>query len=121
MTIQEPGSRAAPMSNPASPVSKAYFDTRLPGIFAFRLGNRGLILLLIAAVAAGVALDWKWLVAVGVAPLILSVLPCAAMCAIGLCAMGGRDSSCAKKPDAPGNNQVPRDQSADPSATQLTD
>lgn len=38
-------------------------------------------------VIAGMALGWSWLVAAGVLPILLSVLPCVAMCAIGLCAM----------------------------------
>lgn len=39
-----------------------------------------------AAVGTGMALNWAWLVAAGVAPLILSVFPCLVMCALGLCA-----------------------------------
>ncbi|RWH81222.1 MAG: hypothetical protein EOQ86_06495 [Mesorhizobium sp.] len=40
----------------------------------------------LAAVAfASLAFGWSWLVAAGVAPLLLSILPCAAMCALGLC------------------------------------
>ncbi len=55
-----------------------------------------------AAIGGGAALNWDWLTAVGAAPLILSLAPCAAMCAFGLCMRG---SSCAKtdsaaKPDA---------------------
>jgi hypothetical protein len=44
---------------------------------------------------AGVAFGWGWLVAAGVAPLLLSVLPCAVMCALGLCMsrMTGRQCS----------------------------
>jgi hypothetical protein len=52
-----------------------------------RLGTRGLILLAIVVIAAGLALNWSWLVAIGLAPLIFGVLPCAAMCALGLCMM----------------------------------
>jgi|SRR5579863_1839020 len=37
--------------------------------------------------ALGLALKWNWLVAIGVAPVILSVLPCVVMCALGLCVM----------------------------------
>jgi hypothetical protein len=48
-------------------------------------GRRGLLLLGAVAVAGGLASSWGWLVAAGVAPLLLSVLPCAAMCALGLC------------------------------------
>ena len=44
---------------------------------------------------AGLAFNWSWLVAAGVAPVLLSLLPCAAMCAAGLCMnrMTGRSSS----------------------------
>ena len=57
-----------------------------------------------AAVAGGATLNWDWLTAIGAAPLILSLAPCAAMCAPGLCMRGG-SAVCAKndpaaKPDA---------------------
>jgi len=48
-------------------------------------GRRGLILLTIAILGAGLVLNWSWLVAVGIAPLLLAFAPCAAMCALGLC------------------------------------
>ena len=48
-------------------------------------GRRGLILLTVTALGAGLFLNWGWLVAVGVAPLLLALAPCAAMCALGLC------------------------------------
>jgi len=52
-------------------------------------------LLVVAALillATGMFVKWDWLVAAGIAPLILGLLPCAAMCALGLCAsrMGGK-------------------------------
>lgn len=50
--------------------------------------------LAVAAVSGGAALNWGWLVAAGMAPLILAVLPCAAMCALGLCAMRGERRVC---------------------------
>jgi len=43
---------------------------------------------------AGLALNWGWLTAVGVAPILLSLAPCAAMCALGLCMRGGGTKSC---------------------------
>jgi hypothetical protein len=59
-----------------------------------RLGNlspprspRGLIVSGIVVVGAGLALGWNWLTALGFAPLILSLAPCAAMCALGVCMM----------------------------------
>ena len=50
------------------------------------------------ALAAGGGLavgGWGWLVAAGLAPLILAVLPCAATCGFGLCILGmsGRSNS----------------------------
>lgn len=63
-------------------------------------GRRGLIALAVIALASGLALSWSWLVAAGIAPLLLGVLPCVAMCALGLCMnrMGGK--SCATRPNA---------------------
>lgn len=48
-------------------------------------GRRGLILLSVAALGSAMALNWGWLAAVGIAPLLLALAPCAAMCAVGLC------------------------------------
>src|SRR3546814_5614226 len=61
-------------------------------------GRKALIALAGLIVVAGGALNWSWLVAVGVAPLLLSVLPCAAMCALGLCMnrMAGKSCSTGK-------------------------
>jgi hypothetical protein len=39
----------------------------------------------LAGVAAGIALSWAWLTAIGVAPVLVAAAPCAAMCALGLC------------------------------------
>lgn len=71
-------------------------------------GRRGLIALAVAATAMGLYLSWGWLAAVGVAPLLLALAPCAAMCALGLCANKLAGKSCstdsARKPpeDKPG-------------------
>ena len=48
-------------------------------------GWRGPAVLAAVIAVAGLAFGWSWLVAAGIAPLLLSVLPCAAMCALGLC------------------------------------
>lgn len=67
-----------------------------------RIGKRrALILLGIVLAGAGIALNWSWLAAVGAAPIILSLAPCAAMCALGLCMnkmTGGRSCSSAQPP-----------------------
>jgi len=71
-------------------------------------GRRGLILGGIAIVAGGLALGWNWLSAIGVAPIILSLAPCAAMCAIGACAMRSGSASSAKPTSLePTNGQEP--------------
>lgn len=68
-------------------------------------GRRGLIILTMAIVGAGLALNWSWLVAVGVAPVLLAFAPCAAMCALGLCMnkMGGKSCPDKSAADKPGN------------------
>jgi hypothetical protein len=56
--------------------------------------RRALIVLAAAAFALGVGFNWSWVVAAGIAPLLLSALPCVVMCALGLCVMrmGGRSN-----------------------------
>ena len=64
-----------------------------------RLGrNRLIVAAALGVIAAAAAWQWNWLVAIGAAPLLLSVAPCAAMCGLGLCMhrMGGR--ACATPP-----------------------
>jgi hypothetical protein len=57
----------------------------------YYLGNRWVLLVLGSAVLiGGAALNWGWLVAIGLAPILLALAPCAIMCAVGLCAMGGK-------------------------------
>ena len=47
------------------------------------------VLLTLAAIAivAGLAFNWSWLVAAGLAPILISTLPCLIMCAFGVCMM----------------------------------
>ncbi len=56
----------------------------------------------VGVIAVAVVWQWSWLAAIGVAPLLLGVAPCAAMCALGLCMhrMGGRLSSSQRSPSA---------------------
>ena len=52
----------------------------------YYLGNRWVLVALGAGVLlAGIALNWSWLVAAGIAPILLSTLPCLVMCGLGLC------------------------------------
>ncbi len=64
-----------------------------------------------AIAAAGLALGWDWLTAVGLAPLILSVAPCAIMCALGLCMMSRGSSSSATQ------NSVEQAEPPEPTST----
>lgn len=48
-------------------------------------GRRGLLILAGLTLVAGLTLNWGWLTAAGIAPILISLLPCAAMCALGLC------------------------------------
>ena len=49
-------------------------------------GNRtALGILVVVAIAAGLALNWSWLVAAWIAPVALTALPCLVMCGLGLC------------------------------------
>lgn len=54
-----------------------------------RLGRRSGIVLALVTVSTGSALNWSWLTAIGAAPIILSVAPCAILCALGLCMKSG--------------------------------
>lgn len=71
--------------------------------FFNRLGQHRWVLggVALALLAAGFAWQWTWLVAIGVAPLLISAAPCLVMCALGLCMhrMGNRASSVTQ--DAP--------------------
>ncbi|WP_334061216.1 hypothetical protein [Limimaricola cinnabarinus] len=79
------------MSELPNAAASTPLDRRFP-----TLGRRGWMVLALAVIGAGMALNWGWLTAIGAAPLILSLAPCAAMCALGLCMRGG-SSACANK------------------------
>ncbi|UXX85365.1 hypothetical protein [Roseovarius pelagicus] len=42
----------------------------------------------------GMALNWGWLTAIGLAPILVSLAPCAVMCGLGLCMKGGSGGKC---------------------------
>jgi hypothetical protein len=54
-------------------------------IRSWALSPQGLTITGIAAAVVGLTLGWSWVVALGVAPLILTLGPCLVMCALGLC------------------------------------
>ena len=74
------------------------------------LGSRRRQLLLATILLVlGLAFKWSWLVAIGVAPVILSLLPCTVMCALGLCMMrmgNGATGSPSIPADAPSTNPL---------------
>lgn len=54
----------------------------------YYLGNRWGLVLGSVAVIAGLSFGgWGWLVVAGLAPVILSILPCLVMCGLGVCVM----------------------------------
>lgn len=79
-------------------------------------GRRGRLLLGLVAAAGGMWVGWPALVAAGVAPLLLGVLPCVAMCALGLCMKGGGQSCDSTKTPSVNDNA-----SLNTTQTELTD
>lgn len=55
------------------------------------------IVLAIVAITSGVALNWGWLVAAGIAPILLLLLPCAIMCALPFCMKRSSEAGCGKR------------------------
>ena len=81
-----------------------------------------LTVLAVAGVGAGLVLGWDSLVALGLSSFILALLPCAVMCALGLCAsrMGKTDRAAAGTPPAtPGPDAltVKADATSEPNPT----
>lgn len=73
-----------------------------------RFGRRGLILAAMAVITAGLWLNWGWMTAIGAAPLILALAPCAVMCGLGMCMMGG-SKSCGSKSNPAGGSEFKTD------------
>jgi|GEM_PF-2679168 len=73
----------------------------------FFRGRRGIVVLASPALALAAALNWNWLAAVGVTPVLLSMLPFVAMCVTGLCM---------NKITGRVNGTAPADMSDDPTA-----
>lgn len=74
--------------------SVALAQRMVNAVWPYFSGRRGLIVLVIGIAGGGMAMNWGWLVAVGAAPILLAVLPCAAMCALGLCMNRSGGKSC---------------------------
>ncbi|UWQ20101.1 hypothetical protein [Jannaschia sp. W003] len=99
MSVQEPLSRSTQIARHSA--IEVATDRRFP-----KLSRRNWLLVALAVIGGGMALNWGWLTAIGAAPLILSLAPCAAMCAAGLCMRGG-SSACASKNDPAAKPGIP--------------
>ena len=66
-------------------------------------GRRGLIVAAVLLAALGIYLGWAWLVAAGIAPILIAFAPCAAMCALGLCMNKMGAKSCSTKSESKGD------------------
>lgn len=81
----------------------------------YYLGSRrGLIIVAFAALVGGLALNWSWLVAAGIAPLLLTALPCVAMCALGLCMNKMGEKSCSTSTKALPDTSLPESDGSKP-------
>jgi hypothetical protein len=68
----------------------------------YYLGGRGAwIALAVLAIGGGFVLNWSWLLAAGVAPLLGALLPCLAMCALPLCMNRGGGRGCKQNDTTP--------------------
>ncbi|WP_082809970.1 hypothetical protein [Labrenzia sp. CP4] len=78
-------------------------------LYALRyyFGNRRALLVLAGLViGTGLALNWSWLAAVGIAPILISLLPCLAMCALGLCMNRSGSKSCSTAESNAGPTEI---------------
>jgi len=93
------------MSQPRQSASLAVAERRTTGLWnTIRARPRtALVVVALLVVMAGVAMNWSALVAAGIAPLLISVLPCAVMCALGLCMsrMGRSPAAVESAPERP--------------------
>jgi hypothetical protein len=102
----------------ASTETRQFSPTGITGVLRQYLGGRrGLMLAALVIASAGTYLGWGWLVAAGVAPILIAIAPCAAMCALGVCMnkMGGKSCSSASKDETPRAENSQERQSARPS------
>ena len=101
--IPAAGSGAAQADLLAQPWTEAWGSARAQSaraLWRHYLFNRKVLIALALAIAGvGLALSWNWLVAAGIAPILLAIAPCAAMCALGVCMsrMGGKSCSSGKE------------------------
>ena len=86
----------SPKPNESAEITETSLARDILSAARYYLGGRlGLFILGGLAVVAVAMLNWSWLVAAGIASLLLAALPCVAMCALGLCMnkMGNKSST----------------------------
>ncbi|PZX12463.1 hypothetical protein LX81_03567 [Palleronia aestuarii] len=88
-----------------SPGAAGLSDTSSAGTWPKWLTRRRLMFVGAASVmGGGMALNWGWLTAIGLAPILVSLAPCAAMCGLGLCMKGGSGKGCSKPTGNPSSD-----------------
>jgi len=95
------------MSSPETAGTTSLAQDWLYAVRYWLRGPKGIAALILSALVIGAALNWSWLVAVGVAPLLMTVLPCAVMCGLGLCMNKMSGSSCSTSSGRPDHSSTP--------------
>lgn len=69
--------------------------------------RRGLLIGSLILIGIGAFASWDWLVAAGIAPILIAVGPCLAMCGLGLCMRGGdcKETNSTTAGTPPGSNE----------------
>jgi hypothetical protein len=66
--------------------------------------RRGIFIIGAGFAISGLYFGWDWLVAAGLAPILIALAPCAVMCGLGLCMMNRKGgNSCSSSPDNAGD------------------
>lgn len=94
MTDQREGSRELSTSRLPRVTGRAAPPSLADTLRPYLGGRRGIIALAAVVIGGGLALNWNWLVAAGIAPVLLALLPCVAMCALGFCMRHGDGKAC---------------------------
>lgn len=101
------------VSDPTGPAPPSFAGDVLHMVRYYLPGRVGVAAIAAAALGLGAYYNWSWLVAAGLAPILVMMLPCAAMCAIGLRKSGQSQN----RSDEPTSSQKSRDDSGGQSAS----
>lgn len=78
-------------------------------IFSHPARRRFFLVSTTVVLVAVTGLNWDWLTSVGLGPVLISLLPCVVMCALGLCMHGGTGASCSSRRVAGETSPTPDD------------